>query len=247
MFIKALKFSSLVALLITVSQTDSFANSIFLSQSNITLSLGNIDLRSYDGAGYNNIGKTVGNPSSFLEFTSFTGGAAGTQYDMFFLSSVADYKNNDEFGFLNEQGQFVSSISGASALGSKTTYTQAGNQTLQVGFKSPESLFYSQASKNADGKSHILGIQATANAVLTIPKADLQGNSISFNLLAGDILFFMEDMLFNSKYNGAPGSDFDYNDFLTVVRAKQAEVPEPATVCLLGLGALAAFKRRRKA
>jgi hypothetical protein len=243
MFLKSLKL--LPAILTFGLVADASANSIFLSSSNITLNLGNIDVKSYDGAGFNNVGAYAGNPTTFQEYTSFDGGVAGTGYEMFFLSSVADYKNQDTFGLLNEQNQFVSSINGSSALGSKVTYSQAAGEKLKLGFQSPESLFFSKAADNKDGKSHIISLMATTDAVLTIPKADQQGNSITFNLLAGDILCFIEDMLFDSTYNFAKGSDFDYNDFLTVIRAKPAEVPEPATVCLLGLGALTALRRRK--
>jgi hypothetical protein len=243
MFLKSLKLLPVILTFGLVSQAS--ASSIFLSSSNITLSLGNIDIRSYDGAGYDNVGAFAGSPSTFQEYSSFDGGVAGTDYEMFFLSSVADYKNQNTFGLLNEQNQFVSSISGASALGSKVTYTQQADQKLKFGFQSPESLFFSKASENKDGRSHILSLIATTDAVLTIPRADQLGNSITFNLLAGDILCFMEDLLGDSRYKGNLGSDFDYNDFLTVIRAKPTVVPEPGTICLLGLGALTALRRRR--
>lgn len=243
MFLKSLKLLPVVLTFGLVTQAS--ASSIFLSSSNITLSLGNIDVRSYDGPGHNSVGAFAGNPTTFQEYSAFDGGAAGTDYEMFFLSSVADYKNQNTFGLLNEQNQFVSSINGSSALGSKVSYKQQANQKLKFGFQSPESLFFSKASENKDGRSHILSLVATTDAVLTIPKADKMGNSITFNLLAGDILCFIEDMLVDSNFKGNKGSDFDYNDFLTVVRAKP--VPEPGTMCLLGLGAVAAFRKRKAA
>lgn len=243
MLLKSLKLSLLILVFGLVS--DASASSIFLSSSNITLSLGNIDIRSYDGPGFNNVGTFAGNQTIFQEYSSFDGGVSGTDYDMFFLSSVADYRNQNTFGLLNEQNQFETSINGSSSLGTKVSYKQKTNQKLKFGFQSPESLFFSKASDNKDGRSHILSLVATTNAVLTIPKADKMGNSITFNLLAGDILCFIEDLLSDSNYNGNKGSDFDYNDFLTVVRAKPAEVPEPGTLCLLGLGLIAVLRRHR--
>jgi hypothetical protein len=203
-------------------------------------------MRSYDGPGYNTINTASSVvPLNFMQYSSFDGGPAGTQYEIFFLSSVAAYKNQNEFGLLNDKGEFVSSVKGSSKLGTKTSYTQGASETLSFGFRSPESLFYADKEKNADKREHMLAVQATQNALLTIPRADLMGNSISFNLLAGDMIFFIEDMLQFSTAFGGRGADFDYNDFIAVVRAKP--IPEPATMTLLGLGSLVALRRRRAA
>jgi len=235
----------LIGSLVMFGSNQALATEIAFAGTDITLSLGDIDLRSYDGAGVDTVGiagKVV--PLNFHEYSSFDGGALGTEHEIFFLSSVAAYKDQNEFGLIDENGQFVSSIKGSSPLGSSTKYVQGSQQNLQIGFKSPESTFYSQQGKNADGRIHILGIEATQDALMTIPRADLQGNSIAFNLLRGDFIFFVEDMLANSNFSGKTGSDFDYNDGVFVIRAKP--IPEPATILLLGAGSLAALRRRRK-
>lgn len=229
---------------------DAGAVTISGATSSVSPPLGNVDLQSYDKTGYNNLG-AVGavTPLNFLQFSSFEGASGGTDYEMYFLSSVAGYKLQDEFGLLNDKGDFVASINGSQDLGTKATYSQAAGEKLKFGFKSPESLFSSDPNENADGLYHMLAVQSSVNALLTIPQADLQGHSMVFNLLAGDYIFFLEDMLLKSNYNGNNGSDFDYNDFLVVVRAKEniTQAPEPATLFLLGGGAIVALRRSRRA
>lgn len=235
----------LAAVISTACVSAASASSVFFAGSGITLSLGDIDMRSYDGPGFNSVNAASNVvPLNFMQYSSFDGGPAGTEYEVFFLSSVAAYKNQNEFGLLNEKGEFVSSVKGSSKLGTSTTYTQGTNERLSFGFKSPESLFHADKEKNADKREHMLVVQATQNALLTIPRADLMGNSTSFNLLAGDMIFFIEDMLQFSTAFGGRGADFDYNDFIAVVRAKP--IPEPATVFLLGAGSLLALRRRKQ-
>lgn len=244
MFLKSLKILPIILTFGFIS--DSSATSVFNSATSVSFNAGNIDSFSYDGAGFNTLSayKTPV-PTSFNEYSSFDGGANGTQYEIFFLSSVADYKNQNTFGLLNEQNQFVSSINGANAFGSKVSFTQAAGQKLKFGFQSPESLFFSKSNENKDGGFHLLSLTATANSLFTIPKADQQGHSFAFNLLAGDFVFFADDQLQDTHYNGAVKRDSDFNDGTFVVRAKPVEVPEPGTICLLGLGALAAVRRRK--
>ena len=244
MFLKSLK---LLPVILTVGfVSDSSATSVFLSSSSISLNVGNIDSISYDGAGFNTLASFQNPiPTSFNEYSSFDGGPNGTTYEIFFLSSVADYKNQNTFGLLNEQNQFVTSINGSSPFGSKVTYTQGANQKLQFGFQSPESLFFSKASQNKDGQSHLLAQTVASNSLLTIPKADKFGTIVNFLLQTDDIIISTEDELLGTRYNGATVNDRDFNDFKVVIRAKPVAVPEPGTLCLLGLGAMAAFKRRR--
>jgi hypothetical protein len=242
MFFKSLKLLPVILTFGLVS--DSFATSVMLSSSSISLNVGNIDKISYDGAGFNTLASFSNPvPNTFNEYSSFDGGPAGTTFEIFFLASVADYKNQNTFGLLNEQNQFVTSINGSSAFGSKVTYTQKANEKLQFGFQSPESLFFSKASQNKDGANHILAQTVASNSLLTIPKADQQGNSFVFQMLAGDIFITTDDQLRNTKWKGATTFDQDFNDGTFIVRARP--VPEPGTLCLLGLGAMAAFKRRR--
>ncbi len=228
---------------------EALASSVTFPTTGYTLSLGNIDMRTYDGPGFNTINKVFpAQPSNFLEIGSFNGGTNGVEYEMYFLSSVAFYKDQNEFGLMNDNGDFVSSVKGSSALGSKATYSQGSNENLKFAFKSPESTFYTQAAKNADGQVHMLGIQFTQDGLLTIPSADLHGGYTEFFVNAStDTLFFMEDMMLNSNFQLNNGTDNDYNDFVVLVRAKAKEVPEPATLLLLGAGSLMAFHRRRQA
>lgn len=233
-----------ISAVISLASTSAFAGPIFSSTSAIFPALGNLETKSYDGPGFNGVGH-VGAVSTlnFLELSNFDATPTGVDYEMYFLSSVAAYKDQNEFGLMNDKGDFVSSVKGSSALGSKSTYSQAPSENLKFAFRSPESTFFSDPTENADGALHMLALQASKDALVTIPQADLQGNSMAFNLLAGDFVFFLEDMLSTSGFRGLPGADFDFNDFLVVVRAKRAEVPEPATLFLLTSAGLLFIRR----
>jgi len=89
-----------------------------------------------------------------------------------------------------------------------------------------------------------------AGAVV-VPHANHAGTiSSSFDLEVGDLVIFMEDLLATGNVH-LPGknSDFDYQDAIVILRSDAlpgTEIPEPASMLLLGIGAGGALLRKRK-
>jgi hypothetical protein len=114
--------------------------------------------------------------------------------------------------------------------GGDTFGTLAGNQFGYYLSSNPAfggGIMYTEDSKNADGKAHILGYYGDGTTNLNLSGAELLANP---KYGSEDLLFAIEDLYV--------GSDFDYNDMVLFVDNVDA-VPEPLT--LLGAGAAAGF------
>jgi hypothetical protein len=94
-------------------------------------------------------------------------------------------------------------------------------------------MFYSEASRNADGADHMVAYQGQGQTVNLPTVGQLPWNGNGFILAWEDLM--------------ASSWDFDYNDMVLMVESVTG-VPEPASLLLLATG-LAAFRfsRRRSA
>ena len=236
----------------TVLNSIAEATPLHASLSNrVAFSLGNLDLNSYDGPGYNAfLPYQAFTSGELLQVSSFTGSPlGGSKMQFFTMSEVAYYDGHipglvDSFGVLDSQGHFTSALSAASGIGATSELIQGVNDELTFAIRSPEGTFSSIDGNNPDQAAHIVAMEVTKAGQINISNANLLGAFHSFNLQIGDIVLFLEDLRAgrNILKNGLP-SDFDYNDMVVVVRSQA--IPEPATVVLLSAG-LFAFARRRR-
>lgn len=217
---------------------------------------------SYDGAGRN----TLSFFSSFTDGNFYQLGTIGAQagevtYTASLISELGCFsgddpnfqgENTNKFGFQDVGGSFetVVDTDNKNPL-TQASFTQEAGKAFDFSLKSPEGLFYAKDSLNSDGgAAHMVGLKVTTAGTVNLGETTLFGGGpLSFNLEVGDIILFIEDMRAAGNQLIPLTGDFDYNDMVVVLRAGAVvtEVPEPATMALLGLGMFGGVMRRRKA
>ena len=213
-----------------------------------------VDETSYDGAGFDTVSTFTGTfGSNFQQFSSFDGGQFGTELTVTLLAENACYDGvaipglANEFGVLDADGNFQAIIEGLDPIGAANQFVVGADEEFTFALQSPQTVFSSIDAQNGDEQAHLIGLTVEKAGSLTIDPANLHGASLTYDLLAGDIVFFIEDMLAfgNNITDLVPANaDFDYQDMIVVVRG--TPVPEPGTVVLLGLALLGLILFRRK-
>jgi hypothetical protein len=203
-----------------------------------------VDERSYDAPEFNAFAPfgSVADLSNVLMLNSFLPDVGGNQLEVTLLSEAAGYADRNAFGVVNG-GSFQEVLSGSDVPGD-TGIVVLDEGESKFALKSPQGVFTTDDADNADGATHIVALEVTQAGSVFIENATLSGASFTFDLLVGDLVLFMEDLLVVGNVNNINASDFDYNDMVVVVR--QSEIPEPATSLLFVIGLAGMGLRRRK-
>ncbi|HMO18607.1 MAG TPA: PEP-CTERM sorting domain-containing protein [Oligoflexia bacterium] len=229
-------------------------SSFLTERNNFFFPKGDPNLSSYDGDGHNAFEVFSSFTTSTLyQMNSFDGGSLGRNIQAFNLLEYACYDGMfpayaNQFGVIDNEGNFFSMIDTAGTNPvTEGNFVQAAGQELRFGLLSPEGLFSSVDSENDGNATQIIAKVVDKDGEITIDRTNLGGGTVTFQLFAGDVLLFIEDMkaLGNGLESGLVPftSDYDYNDMVLVIR--QSEIPEPATLLLFG-SAVAGLGLRRK-
>jgi hypothetical protein len=176
------------------------------------------------------------------------------------LVEIAGYKDINSFGVydVTSPGKQVTLFDGARGAGSQSLFVLRNDGSVivanldpsclisclydtgvdfagnQFGFflKTPYETWYSQNALNSDSADHMVSFAGKGDWV-TLPSSSGYWES-------NEYVLGWEDL-------ARPGWDYDYNDFVVMVESVHANVPEPGSLALFGVGlaALGWTLRRR--
>lgn len=211
---------------------------------------------SYDANPQNDAFAAFGDLLSVGSFAldSFAGGQAGYNHQLTLLSEVTCFDGNEiagignQFGFIGQDGGFNTVIDVNDGPGTTVSFMQDADQEMTFAANSPVSLFSTIDSDNADAATHIVARTVQKAGTVVIDHANFAGTASSvFELMVGDIVFFVEDLLaVGNDILGETPSDFDFQDGILVLRSTPKEIPEPMTLAMVGGAALLGAARKRK-
>lgn len=259
-FCKSLAFSLAAAALAFLPLQS--ASAVTLSEatsirSGFQFPLGDPTSTSYDGPHYDAFAPFQGIfTSQVLSLSSFSGQVGGSTLEAFILSESAYFDGEanpslaNNFGVVDSQGNFTSIVNSAFARpGDGGSIQQGEDQLFTVALQSPEALFSANEKDNPDGQVHFIAREVEVDSEVKITPVSLSDKGpLTFQLFAGDVVLFIEDMLAANNLNLSVVpflGDFDYNDLVVVLR-QSANIPEPASMLLLASALLGGTRLRRR-
>ena len=195
-------------------------------------------------------GSSLSNGGNFFTLDSFNVGSAGGVLDVKFLGALGLFSDDNGFSdriFLQKVGD--GGLIGGQITVLDTLLVDVGFSAVLnldegsyvFGIESPQGTFYSDADLNtANGNREYMYSQFVDDEGLFTFVEGLGGSKVSSFLTAGTMIAGFEDLRLRDRlYDG------DAQDVIVAFNFTENEIPEPATVFLLGAGLMGLRRRKR--